>query len=174
MKNPSLVVLKIFLSVPIAFGLADPFLYPEAAGGILDEFKIFGPIGTAIAIAVFLMLVFFYARDLMKTLQLVSPESRKAPPKSVWLMFLLPYNFIEDFFIVANVANSLKAEAVVNSSLAHFKSFGMVSGIGWCMAQVISLIPNQIGAAAGVLAMILWIWHWIFIRRANRALGRHA
>jgi hypothetical protein len=85
-------------------------------------------------------------------------------------MFLLPYNFIEDFFIVANVSGSLKAEAAASPALPRFRSFGMISGIGWCAAQIISLVPNQLGSIAGIVAIVLWAWHWAFIRRANAAL----
>lgn len=170
MKMSTLNLLKVILSIPIGIGLAYPFMNQDAAGGILGELKIFGPTGSVVAVLVFLLLVLFYALDLIRSLNLVSPASRKAKPNSVWLMFLLPYNFIEDFFIIANVSNSLKSEAASNPALATFKSFGMISGLGWCAAQVVSLIPNQIGSAAGLVAIVFWIWHWLFIRRANRAL----
>lgn len=166
----ALILLKVILSIPVGIGLAYPFLRPDVPGGILAELKIFGPVGSVVAIAAFLLLVFFYALDLIRSLKLVSQASRKAKPNSVWFMFLLPYNFIEDFFIVSNVAKSLKAEAAVNPALATFKSFGMISGLGWCAAQVISLIPNQIGSGAGLVAIGFWIWHWVFIRRVNSAL----
>lgn len=163
-------LLKIILSIPIGIGIAYPFWHPDISGGLLAELKLFGPFGSVIAIMVFLALILFYALDLIKCLKLVSPTSRKAKPNSVWFMFLLPYNFIEDFFIVYNVSKSLKAEAAVNPALAAFKSFGMISGLGWCVAQVVSLIPNQIGSVAGLVAIGFWIWHWGYIRRANKAL----
>ncbi|MDP3846650.1 MAG: hypothetical protein Q8R10_09530 [Pseudomonas sp.] len=169
-REIALILAKIVLSVPVGIGLAYPFIQPHASGGIIGELKIFGPIGSVVAIVVFLLLVFFYALDLIRSLELVSPASRKAKPNSVWFMFLLPYNFIEDFFIVSNVAKSLKAEAGINPALATFKSYGMISGLGWCAAQIISLIPNQVGSVAGVVAIGFWIWHWVFIRLANRIL----
>ena len=172
LRMSALTLLKVILSIPIGIGLAYPFLRPDVPGGILGELNIFGPVGSLVAIAVFLLLVLFYVLDLIKTLKLVSPASRKARPNSVWFMFLLPYNFIEDFFIVSNVAKSLKAEAARNPALATFKSFGMISGLGWCTAQVVSLIPNQIGSAAGLIAIGFWIWHWVFIRRANGVLSK--
>ncbi len=168
------LLLKILLSVPIGIGLVYPFFMPDVSGGILGELKIFGPVGAVLAILVFLLLVFFYARDLVRTLRLVSPAARRARPGSVWFMFLLPYNFIEDFFIVANVARSLEAEAAVNPALAGFRSFGMVSGIGWCAAQIVSLVPHPVGSVAGLVAIVFWIWHWVFIRRANSLLLRAA
>jgi hypothetical protein len=167
-------LLKAVLSVPIGIGLAYPFFRPDASGGILGELEIFGPAGMVAAIVVFLLLVFLYARDLVRTLRLVSPAARTASPGSVWLMFLLPYNFIEDFFIVANVARSLEAEATVNPALAVFKSFGMISGIGWCAAQIVSLVPHPVGSVAGLVAIAFWAWHWVFIRRANSLLRKAA
>lgn len=164
------ILLKAFLSIPVGIALVYPFVRPGASGGILRELEIFGPGGAIAAIAVFLLLVLFYAMDLIRCLRLVSPASRAAKPGSVWLMFLLPYNFIEDFFIVASVARSLKAEAAINHALARFRSFGMISGVGWCVAQIVSLVPNQFGSAAGLVAIGFWIWHWAFIRRINRVL----
>jgi hypothetical protein len=76
-------------------------------------------------------------------------------------MFLIPYNFFEDFFIMVNIANSLRQEANSRPKLKGFGDFGMASGLGWATAQVISLIPNTIGQIAGVVALILWVGHWI-------------
>ncbi len=165
-----LTLLKIILSIPIGFGLAYPFINPNISGGILGELQIFGPIGSIVALVVFLVLIFFYARDLIKSLHLVSPTLKIVNPNSVWFMFLIPYNFIEDFFIVSNVAKSLKAEAAINPKLAKLKSFGMFPGIGWCTAQIISLIPNQVGSIAGLVAITFWVWHWILVRKANHIL----
>lgn len=165
---PTLV--KILLSVPVGYGLAYPFLYPEAGGGILSEIAVFGPFGAALAVAGLLALIVLYALDLQRALALVAPERRRASPCSVLWMFVLPYNFIEDFQIVANVTNSLRAEARDNARLAGFKSFGMASGIGWCSAQILSLIPNMLGSVAGFAAIVLWIVHWNHIRRMIGAL----
>lgn len=169
-----LTLLKVILSIPIGIGLAYPFMYADVSGGILGELKFFGSIGSVIVMLLFLMLIYFYALDLIKSLRLVAPTSRKAKLNSVWFMFLLPYNFIEDFFIVSNVAKSLKAEALINPELASFKSFGMISGVGWCTAQLISLIPNHLGSIAGLVAIVFWVWHWIFIRKVNRILNKQA
>ncbi|WP_148716114.1 hypothetical protein [Chitinolyticbacter meiyuanensis] len=169
-----LTLIKILLSIPVAIGLVYPWLNPAAGGGMLAELQLLGPIGGGVAVAAFLWLVYRYARDLRRALLRISPAARTASPNSVWLMFLLPYNFIEDFFIVANVAKSLRAEARHNPALAGFKSFGMVSGIGWCAAQIVSLLPNALGTVAGLLAIVLWLCHWHLIRSTNRALAAGA
>ncbi|MDG9925314.1 MULTISPECIES: hypothetical protein [unclassified Pseudomonas] len=166
-----LLLIKIALSLPIAYGLAYPFLHPGAGGGILKEVEMLGPVGSLIAVLLFLMLVALYCRDLQRALALVRPAARKAKPRSVWLMFLLPYNFIEDFFIVANLAGSLREEALHNERLKLSRDAGLVSGWGWCAAQVVSLIPHQLGSLAGLLAILLWVVHWRFVRQANAALA---
>ncbi|WJN61132.1 hypothetical protein OH686_20495 [Pseudomonas sp. SO81] len=170
MPRAMLLLIKIALSLPIAYGLAYPFLHPESGGGILKEVEMLGTVGSLIAVLLFLILVALYCRDLQRALALVRPEARKARPRSVWLMFLLPYNFIEDFFIVANVAASLREEVRHNERLKLPRDAGLVSGWGWCAAQVVSLVPHQLGSAAGALAIVLWIVHWRFVRRANAAL----
>ncbi|RQS52775.1 hypothetical protein [Burkholderia sp. Bp8986] len=171
MSTTARTILKAILSIPIAFGLAYPLIYPAEGGGVLGEMEMLGPIGGIVVIAVFLALVYAYASDLRTTLKSVNRGSRAAEPNSVWLMFLLPYNFIEDFFIISNVAKSLEAESRINPALSGLRSFGRISGIGWCLAQVLSLIPNTIGTVAGGVAVLLWIWHWVFMRRANRMLA---
>ncbi len=171
MRATARTVLKAILSIPIAFGLAYPLTHPSEDRGILGEMDRFGTSGSIVVVTVFLALVYAYASDLRTTLKSVNQGSRAAEPNSVWLMFLLPYNFIEDFFIISNVAKSLEAESRINPALSGLRSFGRISGIGWCLAQVVSLIPNTIGAIAGGVAVFLWVWHWVFVRRANKMLA---
>jgi len=173
-RHIALIFLKIVLTLPVAYGLAYPYFHPEASGGVFKELEMLGPIGGIVLVLVFLALVFLYCRDLQSSLALVQPAARKAQPRSVWLMFLLPYNFVEDFFIIANVARSLQQEAKTNAALQGFTSFGMLTGMGWCGLQIVSLIPNELGAAAGFLALPCWILHWRLIRRANAALAAGA
>ncbi|WP_254617378.1 hypothetical protein [Burkholderia metallica] len=171
MSTTARTILKAILSIPIAFGLAYPLVYPSKDGGVLGEIAVLGTIGSIVVIAVFLALVYAYASDLRTTLKSVNRGSRVAEPNSVWFMFLLPYNFIEDFFIISNVAKSLEAESRINPALSGLRSFGRISGIGWCLAQVLSLIPNTIGSLAGGVAVFLWVWHWAFVRRTNKMLA---
>lgn len=173
-RNIALILLKIALTIPVCFALAYPFLNPAASGGIFKELEVLGITWSLVLTAAFLTLIIFYCRDLQRSLSQVRVSARKASPRSVWLMCLLPYNFVEDFFIMANVARSLRQEAQHNSALAPFKSFGMVTGIGWCTAQIVSILPNEIGSLGGVLALPLWFVHWRLIRQCNLALSNAA
>lgn len=142
-----------------------PLIYPSDDRGVLGEIAVLGTIGSIVVIAVFLALVYAYASDLRTTLKSVSRGSRVAEPNSVW--FLLPYNFIEDFFIISNVVKSLEGESRIHPALSGLRSFGRISGIGWCFAQVLSLIPNAMGS----IAVFLGVWHRVFVRRANKMLA---
>lgn len=174
MNQNLIILLKIALTIPVSYGLAYPFLHPTTSGGIFKEIELLGVLGSVVLTTIFLALIFLYCRDLQRSLSLVRISARKANPRSVWLMFLLPYNFIEDFFIMANVAKSLQQEAQQNLALQPFKSFGMMSGVGWCTAQIISLLPNEIGSLAGIIALPLWIVHWRLIHQINSALSQAA
>jgi len=173
-RHLALLFIKIGLTIPVTYALAYPFINPSAVGGVFKEVEALGFLASAALIAVFLVIVFMYCRDLHRSLSLVRPSARTASPRSVWLMFLIPYNFVEDFFIISNVASSLRREAQHNTALNSFKSFGTVSGLGWCAAQIVSLLPHEIGSVAGVLALPLWVIHWRFIRRVNAVLAEAA
>lgn len=166
-----LLALKLLLTLPVAYALAYPLLNPAAGAGVFRELALAGPIGSIAIGIVFLAAVAFYCRDLQRTLALVSPPARAATPRSVWLMFVIPYNFVEDFFIVDNVAKSLEREAQHNAALQPFETFGRRSGLGWCSAQIVSLVPHEVGSLGGLAALLLWVVHWRLIRRVNHALS---
>jgi hypothetical protein len=167
--STTLEVIKIFLSALVAFALVYPFLLPEPVG-LAKELAVLGVYGAVTLGIVFFSSVAVYANDLRSILACVSPGSRKASPRSVWWMLVLPYNFIEDFFIIHAVTESLRQESSVNKNLANLRSFGAVSGFGWCVAQIGSLIPNQVGSLLAFVALIMWVIHWRLIRKAKAVL----
>jgi hypothetical protein len=169
-RHLAFLFIKIGLTIPVAYALVYSFAN-RSAGGIFKEVEALGFPASVVLIAAFLVIVFMYCRDLQRSLSLVRPSARTAAPRSVWLMFLIPYNFVEDFFIISNVASSLRREAQHNTALNSFKSFGTVSGLGWCAAQIVSILPHEIGSVAGVMTFLLWVIHWRFIRRVNAVLA---
>lgn len=165
-----LLVFKLFLTGLVSVALLTPFFYPSLGSGILAELAWFGLPGSIVIALVFLFLVFLYCRDLSTTLDLIAPQNRCAAPASVWFMFLIPYNFVEDFFIIHNVAKSIATESKVNAALRDMRYVGYYTGIGWCSAQIVSLAPGMIGKTASLFAIVLWIAHWRFIRKTNHLL----
>ena len=164
-----LVKLALTLLVVIAFSL--PFFYPSLGSGFLEELELLGVGGALVLFSGFLVLVYFYCKDLQKILTLIAPANRAATPRSVWLMFLIPYNFVEDFFIVYHVSQSIERESGSNPALGELKSFGLYSGVGWCVAQIVTLAPGELGRMASVVAIGLWVVHWRFVRRVIDSLS---
>ncbi len=157
------MALKLLLTAGVCGLIGWSLARPDQ--GFLAEVRMLGPWGTAALAAGFLLAVAAYARDLQRVLEAVPEPLRAARPKSVWLMLLIPYNFVEDFWIVGHVAASLKARAGGAQG-----SFGLISGLGWCSLQIVSLVPHPVGSLAGLLAVPLWLWHWAYVRRARAAI----
>jgi hypothetical protein len=148
-----------------------PYIDNSSNESVLGEIFKVGVLPSILIIGAFFIMVAFYCRTLQKCLTLIKPENRKAMPKSVWYMFAVPFNFVEDFFIVINIASSIEEEKKSNIKLKDISDFGTVSGIGWSISQVLSFIPNIVGQMAGLLGMILVIYHWTQIARINRQLA---
>ncbi|MCA6364161.1 MAG: hypothetical protein IM638_14080 [Bacteroidetes bacterium] len=125
---------------------------------------------TVFIVTAFFGMVACYCLTLQKCLSRIKPENRKAGPASVWYMFALPFNFVEDFFIVIHLAHSLEEEKKSNAALRNVNDFGLVSGIGWCVAQLLSFIPNVVGQVAGLAGMVLVVYHWMSIVKINKLL----
>jgi hypothetical protein len=166
------LIVKIILTVVIVLAAAYPYLDSSMNTDSTLNTIFYSNLTVGILVmVVFFISVGFYCKTLQTCLELIHPECQAARPKSVWLMFLIPYNIIEDFFIIINVSKSIEAEAKRNASLSMVKEFGIVSGIGWCIAQILSFIPNIIGQIAGLVGLVLWVAHWRFIANINRLLA---
>ena len=162
--------IKVLLTALLVYWAILPFLNDNSNESILAEVYKIGIIPSILIMLSFFIMVAFYCRTLQNCLTLIQPKNRKANPKSVWYMFAIPFNFVEDFFIVINVANSIEQEKQTNSKLKGITDFGMVSGIGWSIAQILSFIPNIVGQISGVVGMILVIYHWLCISKINKLL----
>lgn len=73
-------------------------------------------------------------------------------------MFAIPFNFVEDFFIVTDLASSLRRDG--RTSVPASRRW-LIVGLGWCILQIGSLLPGVVGITAGGLALPVWAWHWI-------------
>ena len=147
-----------------------PFLTTNSNESILAEVQNLGVLPSLVIVLSFFIMVAFYCRTLQFCLKQIKPENRKMKPSAVWYMFAIPFNFVEDFFIVIDLARSIEEEKRTNTKLASVTDFGMVSGIGWSIAQLLSFIPNIVGQVAGLVGMLLVIYHWVLIARINTLL----
>jgi hypothetical protein len=166
-------IIRLFLTAILVAWAVLPYIDGSSNENIVGEIFKIGIVPIILIIGGFFIMVAFYCRTLQQCLTLIKPENRKANPKSVWYMFAMPFNFVEDFFIVINIANSIEEEKKQNEKLKNISDFGMVSGIGWSIAQVLSFIPNMVGQTAGLIGMILVIYHWVQIAKINKLLIEH-
>lgn len=171
MKTIVNYLIRLILTGLLVVWAVMPFSDNSTNDSVLNEILRIGLLPSFLIIGAFFVMVGFYCRTLQRCLTLIKPENRKAKPTSVWYMFAIPFNFVEDFFIVINVANSIDGEKKTNMKLSNVSDFGMISGIGWSIAQVLSFIPNQVGQIAGILGLVLVIYHWIQIAKINKLLG---
>jgi hypothetical protein len=163
-------IIRLFLTTMLVAWAILPYIDNSSNESILGEIFKVGIVPSVFIIGGFFVMVAFYCRTLQRCLTLIKPDNRKAKPKSVWYMFAIPFNFVEDFFIVINVAHSIEDEKKTNCNLKSISDSGLVSGIGWSIAQVLSFIPNIVGQISGLIGMILVIYHWLQIAKINRLL----
>lgn len=149
--------ITVLLTLPVVVLLTQPLWAPEWGAGILAEVAALGVWGALAAVAAFFRLVALYCGALQRLLAAVPAEARRRSPRSVWLMFAIPLNFVEYFFIVADVGHSLAGDGRVPSTSLRVWT---VVGTAWCALQLVSLLPRPIGIVGGALAVALWLAHW--------------
>jgi hypothetical protein len=167
-----LLAFKLVATALVAAAILAPFVLADQGANVLGSLA--GMSGWVIAgiVAGFLGLIALYCWTIQHLVERLRPDNRAMQPREVWLMFVPFFNMVEDFFIIAALTRSLRREAQVNPALAGFARFGAFSGFGWCMAQVASLSPGRAGEFAAAFAVVLWLWHWAFLVRVLRRLGR--
>lgn len=166
-----LLIFKLVATLLVAAAMLAPFFQTDQGVHVLGSLAgLSGPLIGVIVIG-FLVLIALYCRTIQRLLERLRPESRTMRPLEVWLMFVPFFNIVEDFFIIGALTCSLRNEAGRNPALAGLKYFGAVAGFGWCVAQAASLFPGRAGEAIAALAILFWLWHWVFLIRVSRRLG---
>jgi hypothetical protein len=146
-------------------------LVAQGAEGVIASVR---STGLALSLAVvvgFFAAVAWYCVSLQHCLEAVAPSNRTLKPTRVWLMYVPFYNITEDFFIIHALTRSLQNEARTNERLRGIRYFGSISGFGWCVGQVLSLIPTTLGEVASLMALVLWGIHWVEVRRMLQRLS---
>ena len=158
------------LGIKIVLTLCFTLLFVISPNSLTTEVNTLGFVNAIIVMIIFFILVAFYCRTLQKTLTLIEHSHRKCAPRSVWLMFFIPYNFIEDFFIIYNVSISIKHQAINNEKLNSYSYYSLYVGLGSCAAQILSIAPGHYGQIATLIALVLWIVHWYLMMLINKRL----
>jgi hypothetical protein len=121
--------------------------------------------GPAIAIGlvlfglVALVVMILYLLTLQKALSRCSPESRAMSPGLVWLMLIPCFNLVWQFFVVINIAKSLKAEFTKRGLPIEDKP-GQTIGLIMCIAPFVSWIPF-VGCIASIAQIVCFIMYWV-------------
>ena len=158
----------VILTIPVVALLTQPLWAPQWGAGVLGEFAAAGPLGGTVAVAVFLGLVALYVRSLQHLLLAVPVAHRARTPRSVWLMFAIPFNFVEDFQIVTDVAASVRTDGRTSAVVVSVWTW---LGHAWCVLQIVSLLPGVLGLAGGAAAIVAWAVHWALTGVLTRRLG---
>lgn len=159
--------ITVILTIPVVVLLTQPLWAPQWGEGIVREVAGLGLIGSIAAITVFFGLIALYCRGLQLLLHAVPLEHRARSPRSVWLMFAIPFNFIEDFFIVGDLGESLGRWGILSATRLRV---WQALGYGWAALQLVSLLPGTIGFVGGGLTVVGWIAHWVLTASIRRGL----
>lgn len=118
----AVIAFRLLLTVPVVVLLTQPLWAPEWGAGILAEVGGLTPMGAAAIVLFFFGLVALYCVSLQRLLLAIPPTGRAISPSSIWLMFAIPYNFVEDFFIVGALAKSLRNDDRIRASSRSFST----------------------------------------------------
>ena len=90
-------------------------------------------------------------------------------PSLVWLMLIPIFGVVWHFFIVVNIAKSVRGEFRRRGIVAE-PSPGQALGLAMCGLLVVGFVPF-IGALAGFAGFVCWIIYWVKISRFSAQLA---
>lgn len=153
-------LIRILGTLAVTVLLSYPLWAPQWGAGLLGEVFLVPFPGNLLVVLGFLGLVALYCATLQRTLRLAGERSR-----AVWWMFAIPANFVEDFYIVHRVGKALRPHCPA----PQVRTWLML-GHGWCVLQILSLLPGLVGMYSGGLAILAWLMHWKLTLSINKAL----
>jgi uncharacterized membrane protein YjgN (DUF898 family) len=113
-----------------------------------------------IAFGITLIPIIFYLVTLQTTFNEVKPENRKMQPELVWLAIIPIFRLIWQFFIVNNLADSLKAEFAQRNINVGEERPGSSIGMAYCILNCCAVIPF-LGFLAALAGFVCWIIYWV-------------
>lgn len=124
--------------------------------------------GLLIFVLIFTLPAVFYLLSLQKCLNRCSSEVRTMSPGLVWLMLIPFFGVVWHFFVVVNIARSVRGEfqkrGIVSEPLP-----GQALGLAMCGLWVVGLIPF-VGILAGIAGFVCWILYWVKVSEFSARL----
>ena len=120
---------------------------------------------TVIAVVLFLLKV----QDVLKR---CAPASRTMMPGKVWLWLIPLFGLGWQFFVVTNIATSLRNEFARVGTPCPEPAPGQTIGLAFCVCNCCIFIP-LLGGIAGLAGLVLWIIYWVRLGNYSRLLENH-
>jgi hypothetical protein len=144
--------IRVVGTLLVVVALSYPLWAPQWGAGLLGEIFVVPFPGNLLIVVGFLALVALYCR----TLQVTMRRAGSSRSGSVWWMFAVPANFVEDFYIVRRIGSVLRGRIA-----PRIHSSWLLLGHGWCAFQLVSLLPGAVGLTGGTVAVVAWLAHWV-------------
>lgn len=139
----------------------------------MEKILLIGNLGAIEIILIILILVIIpfilYLVTLQNTLKLVSFENRKMEPGLVWLTLIPIFGFIWQFFMVKNIADSLRLEFEMREIPTDEEKPGYGIGIAYSVLFCCNIIPT-IGGFTSLAGLICLGIYWNKINGYKRML----
>jgi hypothetical protein len=130
-----------------------------------------------VALAVWVVVWYFFLLNLKNLLLRISPQNRRMSPDQVWLNFIPVFNL---YWLIRTVI------AVRDSARSEFQSRGWPAGGDFCyniglpmailiiVSAIFDMIPgiSWLGSVAGLVAFVLWIIYWVKTYNLMNQLGQ--
>jgi hypothetical protein len=121
----------------------------------------------------------FYLLTLQKALTKCAPASRTMKPGKVWLVLIPLFGHVWQFFVVTNIAKSLRNEFARLGAPCLEQTPGQNVGLTACVcALCATFIPRSfpfllLRDLAAVVGFFSWIAYWVRIANYSRLLGEY-
>ena len=113
-----------------------------------------------------------YVVALQDLLKKCAPESRTTPPGIVWLLLIPAFGLAWQFFVVVNIAKTLRYEFARRGIPSNESSPGQTVGLLLSVCNLCIFIP-LVGGLASLVCVVLWIDYWIKIANYSRILDEN-
>jgi hypothetical protein len=121
--------------------------------------------------AIGFVIIVLYILTMQKALNLAGERHRGMQPGMVWLLLIPLFNLVWHFFVVKNVAGSVKGWAAETG--VRVDDAGYAVGLAACVANCCTLVPglNLLAGPVGLVCFLVW---WVKVAGFTRLMGAGA